>query len=198
MTTLAGFPDDDENEDEVPTEENFLEDGDILERPSPDMKKFVPTITSPLPCFPCTAIKPDGTRCSRSAIMGMKPDNAKCVSHGGRLPAVKDAAAARCDAARMMMFDNVEVAVDTIRALMEPGTTDAVRLKAATETLDRTIGRAPIDIDVSGHVEVNSADEIRAALAKLIENKIEPLIIDGTVEEDEDLLEDHSEDGDDE
>jgi hypothetical protein len=155
---------------------------DVANLPIPE--GWEPTYLQPLPCFPCTKIKANGERCKNNGIMGMKPDNAKCAVHGGRLESVKDAAAKRVEIARMEMMDDVPQAIATLRVLTQPGTADAVRLKASTEILDRTIGKAPLDINVEVGVAVDNAAEVKNALERLLRNRIElEEVIEGQVVE---------------
>lgn len=161
----------------------------MADLPIPD--GWEPTYMQPLPCFRCTKIKADGERCKKMGIMGMKPENAKCNVHGGRLESVKEAAAKRVEIARMEMMEDVPGAIATLRVLREPGTADAVRLKAATELLDRTIGKAPLEIQVDVGVKVDTATEVKNALERLLKNRTDfEDAIEGEIVEDDDGPED--------
>ena len=112
------------------------------------------------------------------ALRGMLPEKAKCPSHGGNAPGVVEAAENRKDAVRLALMGNTELAVQTLQSLMDPGVSDAVRLKAATEVLDRTIGKTPVEINVNETVTVNPAEVLLENLARLAENDHNPLEIE--------------------
>ena len=168
MTTAPDFPDDD-NDDVV---DNSFDDSDLIPRPEPS-KKWVPTVDRPMPSFQCTKIKKNGERCEGHAAMGMLPTNAKCPAHGGKLPSVKEKNRARVDVVRMRIVESTEQAMDTIESLLLPGTADNIRLKAATEILDRAGIRGGVEIDVSGEVTVDSAAMVRERLARLALGKLD-------------------------
>ena len=147
--------------------DNELNEDDLLKRPDPS---FVPTLNEPMPTYRCTKVKRDGERCKNIALRGMLPDNAKCPAHGGKAPGVIEAAENRKDAVRLALLSNTDLAVQTIESLMAGGVSDAVRLKAATEVLDRTIGKSPIEVNVTENVTVNAAEKLLEQLARLAEN----------------------------
>jgi hypothetical protein len=134
----------------------------------PELEGFKSTPLKPLPTFPCTHIaKSTGKPCQNMGVMGMLPDKAKCSAHGGTMPSVSEKALARVEAARMKIFGTAEEAADVLESLLDPGTGEAVRLKAATEVLDRAGIRAGYELDLSGDIQVNYTSEIQARLAKL-------------------------------
>lgn len=139
---------------------------ELMQRP--ELEDFRSTPLKPLPTFPCTQIvKSTGQPCKNMGVMGMLPDKAKCSSHGGKAPSVADKALARVEAARLKIFGTAEQAADVLESLLDPGTGEAVRLKAATEVLDRAGIRAGYELDLSGDIQVNHASEIQTRLAKL-------------------------------
>ena len=163
--------------------DNIAEPDDFLPRPQVDMNAFVPTLARPIPTFRCPKIKKDGNRCQNQAKAGMLPENAKCPVHGGAAPGVSEAAEARKDAVRLALLDNTELAVQTLESLMDPSVSDAVRLKAATEVLDRTVGKAPMELNVNENVTVNAAERLLEELAKLADN--DSPVLEAEVEEDD-------------
>lgn len=134
----------------------------------PEMEGFVSTPLRPLPTFPCTHIaKSTGLPCQNMGVMGMLPDKARCSAHGGTITTVSEKALARVEAARLKIFGTTEQAADVLESLLDPGTGEAVRLKAATEVLDRAGIRAGYELDVSGEVQINHQSVIQERLAKL-------------------------------
>jgi hypothetical protein len=73
------------------------------------------------------------------------------------------------EAAKLRLLDMSEEALDTIWQLAQPGTGEAIRLKAATEVLDRAGIRGGFELSVEGEVTVSATDEIRKRLAGLKE-----------------------------
>lgn len=159
-----------------------------------------PTPNAPVPVVRCTQIKKDGIRCGRWSLRGAT----KCYKHlgnGGALKNVEEHRKAVVEAAKLRLIDNADMALDTLEALMQPGSGEAIRLKAATETLDRAGVRGGLEITVDGEVTVSSADEIRKRLAGLkegadevrkmraaMEAEADADIVDGEVIEDSEQL----------
>lgn len=166
--------------------DNSAQPEDFLPRPPEEDLEFVPTLARPMPSFRCTKIKKDGERCSKQALSGMLPENAKCSVHGGSAPGVVEAAESRKDAVRLVLLDNSELAAETLKSLMDPSVSDAVRLKAATEVLDRTVGKTPIEVNVNETVTINPAERLLVELARLAENDSDLLTIEGEVVEEDD------------
>lgn len=127
-----------------------------------------PTEAHPVPVVRCVQIKKDGERCKRWSIRGYT----KCLRHAGPGARMKDGnvsqyAAAVIEAGRLRLIDEVDPAIDNLLALMEPGTGEAIRLKATTEVLDRAGIRGGIEIEVTGDVMDSPADELAKRLLKL-------------------------------
>lgn len=159
---------------------------------SPDWK---PTVDRPLPALRCYYVRPDGTRCKRFAVRGtgLNGTNAVCPSHGGSLPPVKAYAESLVISARMQLIDSAEFAVDTLVGFLQPGATgDAIRLKAATEILDRAGVKGAMEMKVE--VTTNAAPsetinerlaQIAARLAPKPEEELEVIdVVDNTPEVD--------------
>lgn len=122
-----------------------------------------PTAAEPLPVVRCVQIKKDGQRCARWSLRGTD----RCVKHGGQLPNVKGNAEAKVEAARMRLVENLDLAVDVLEDLMQPGTAEAIRLKAAESVMDRTGLRGGFEVQIDAEVTVNPADTVKERLAKL-------------------------------
>jgi len=80
-----------------------------------------------------------------------------CVTHGGRAPHVKKAAAER-------IAEMVDPALAALRRLVDEADSDSVRLSAVKEILDRHLGRAKQAVDVTSGgvplVRVVAADDL--------------------------------------
>ena len=139
---------------------------ELMQRP--ELQDFEGTVLRPLPTFPCThTARSTGEPCKNMGVMGMLPDKARCASHGGKKPGISEKAMARVEAARLKIYGSAEQAADVLEALLDPGTSEGVRLKAATEVLDRAGIRAGFELDVGGEIQVNHADAVRKKLVKL-------------------------------
>lgn len=101
------------------------------------MSVFRPSLSRPLQAVRCRATLKNGEqagrRCKKKAITGALV----CRSHGGQLPSVQAAAARTVEEARLRLLLATEHAVALLERLMDTGETDAVRLRAALEILDR-------------------------------------------------------------
>ena len=69
-----------------------------------------------------------------------------CRSHGAQLPAVQHAAARAVEDARLRLLLATEDAVVVLETLMDEGQSEAVRLRAAVEILDRAGIRGGVEI----------------------------------------------------
>lgn len=132
----------------------------------PDWK---PTPKSPLPSQRCYYVRPDGTQCKRFALKGTGLNGTKpvCPTHGGNLPSVKAYAESLVLSARMTLIDNADLAVDTLLGLLQPGTADAVRLKAAESVLDRVGIKGAPDFTVEVEHKVSASEEINKRLSSI-------------------------------
>jgi len=71
------------------------------------------------------------------------------------------------EAARLRLVGDTDKALDVLNDLMQPGSSEGIRLKAATETLDRAGVRGGFEVKVEQEITVNPSDEIGKRLAKL-------------------------------
>lgn len=122
------------------------------------LPNFKATGQRPIPTARCyKVIDPEtGRRCKNRSVRGtgLNGTNAMCHAHGGRLPTVKAHADRIVEAARLALMDSAPDAIQTIMNLMKGADTPhAVKLKAATEILDRNNikGNTEIAVEVTHH-----------------------------------------------
>lgn len=110
------------------------------------MREFKPSLAYPLRAVQCRAPVKNGDevgrRCKKMAILG----GLVCRSHGAQLPAVREAAAEAVEDARLRLLLATEDAVAVLEVLMDEGQSEAVRLRAAVEILDRAGIRGGIEV----------------------------------------------------
>lgn len=115
----------------------------------------------------------------------------KCWAHGKRelnFPNVKAHKEAVVDAARMRLLDASDDAVNTLEQLLQPGTAEGIRLKAATEILDRNGIRGGFEVDVAVEQKEDPATLLAKRLLTLRQRHEEALsgeIIDADEVEDD-------------
>lgn len=129
-----------------------------------------PTPSAPVPVMRCTQIKKDGVRCGRWSLRGYH----KCVKHAGPGAKMENGNVnvyreAIIESAKLRLLDEVDPALDGLVALAQPGTAEAIRLKAYTEILDRAGIRGGFELSVEGEITVSASDEIRKRLESLKE-----------------------------
>lgn len=99
-----------------------------------------------------------GQRCAEERIAG----TSVCARHGANLPTVQKHANELLNEARMLLALRADSAVASLLELMDNAATDAVRLKATTEVLDRVGVRGGTDLHVSTDDSKARADQIIA------------------------------------
>ncbi len=102
-------------------------------------------------------------------------------------------AASIIEAARLRLIDSADDALEVLLQLSQPGTGEAIRLKAATEVLDRAGIRGGFEVEITGEVTVSSADEIRKRLTELRKGSEELSRMQGEIVEGE-IIEDDGQD----
>ena len=113
----------------------------------------------------CTYIKQDGVRCLLWCT-GRKTDDGLCRVHLGGKHNNQVGAVAK---ARDRAYQAAPAAVAILEQLMESAESEPVKLKAATEILDRAGVRGGIEIDAKIDIEVRpAADVISERLARLL------------------------------
>lgn len=132
-----------------------------------------PTLSEPVPVVRCTQIKRDGERCKKWSLRGYH----KCIKHAGPQALMPDGNVQKhreavLEAARLRMLDDADECLDVLADLRQVGTAEAIRLKAATEILDRVGLRAGVDIDVHVDVTDSPTDELRKRLTGLKEGML--------------------------
>lgn len=137
------------------------------------------TLGAPIPVVRCTYIFPDthdrpGEQCARWSLRG----TVKCIKHGGQIPGVRQHSEAMVEAARLRLIGATDEAVDWLLELAESSTSDAVRLKATTEVLDRAGVRGGVEVDVTVGEKVDPAQALRDRLAVLRKRTIEGELVD--------------------
>lgn len=131
----------------------------------------VPEGKKPLPLpTRCTAIKDDGVRCQLWSG-GRANDDGLCRVHLGSL---RNKPTDSVERARTRLTQAAPAAVDTLETLMDSAESEPVKLKAATEILDRAGVRAGFDIGGEIDVQVRpAASVIQERLQQLSKNAIE-------------------------
>lgn len=153
-----------------------------------------PTADKPVPVVRCTVIKKDGVRCGRWSLRG----HTKCKSHlrnaDTSFPSVREHMDAIIESARMRLLDDSDVAIDTLEDLLQPGTSEGIRLKAATEILDRIGVRGGFELEVEVKQTENPAEILSKRLELLRERGQQAIemqrAIQGEVIEDAEVVDD--------
>lgn len=155
-----------------------------------------PTVAKPVPVTRCVVIKKDGARCGRWSMRGMT----KCYAHGKRelnFPNVAAHKEAVIEAARMRLLDVSDDAVDALEQLLQPGTSEGIRLKAATEILDRNGIRGGFEVEVEVEHKEDPASTLASRLKTLRERGKQALEAEWATEEEPDVIEGEVVEGDD-
>ena len=88
------------------------------------------------------------------------------------------------ESARLRLMNNTDLAVDWLFDLAENSTSDAVRLKATTEVLDRAGVKGGIEVDVTVTANQDPAVLLRERLDTLRKRTIEGELGDTVAEDD--------------
>lgn len=158
---------------------------------------FKPTADRPVPALRCSHVREDGSRCKKFGIKGTGVGAgaegtggvggmpSMCLRHGGSLPHVRAKADALVLSARMRLIESLPMALDTLLDLAENANAEAIRLKASTEVLDRTLGKGSIEMKVEITSNENPSDGILKKL-QIMRERAAPKLEDlgETVEED--------------
>lgn len=132
----------------------------------------------------CRAIKSDGVRCLKWCT-GRVTDDGLCTVHLGSKNNNLTGAVAR---ARQRAYQAAPTAVAILESMMESAESEQVKLKAATEILDRAGIRGGVEIDAKVEVSERPADDIiRERLARLVPHVIE--VVQPEVQQQEQMLE---------
>lgn len=104
----------------------------------------------------CKMIKSDGIRCMLWSA-GREHDRGLCRIHVGSL---LNTSAGAVEKARKRLSQQAPYAADILVELAESATSEPVRLKAASEILDRAGVRGGVEIDMNATLEVKPAGEV--------------------------------------
>lgn len=143
-----------------------------------DRDGFHPTMARPFPSMQCVGVvrsgPRSGQRCANRAVYGATV----CLSHGAQLPVVRQKAERIVEAARLALVGSAGDAVDWIIDLGQNSTSDAVRLKAATEILDRSGVRGGYEVDVQVEQRQDPAEVLRERIQTLRKRTIEGELVE--------------------
>lgn len=132
--------------------------------PSPKPKKNPPALP-----HRCSAIKEDGIRC-QLWTSGRLKDDGMCRIHLGSM---KRRPGEDIERARAKLTQAAPYAVDVLETMMESAESEPVRLKAATEILDRAGVRGGVELDTNVTIDVRPA-------ASIITERLSRLAINAT------------------
>jgi hypothetical protein len=144
----------------------------------------------------CRTVKTDGIRCMLWSS-GRPADDGLCRLHLGKIRRPGQ----DVERARAKIVQSAAYAVDVVEELMESAQSEPVRLKAATEILDRAGVRGGVEIDVGVDVTLRSpADIIAERLQRLASSAVyaASLLPDVKVIDAEPVMEDSTKPTDDE
>jgi hypothetical protein len=127
-----------------------------------------PTRAAPVPVVRCTQTKKDGLRCKKWSLRGYD----KCLKHAGPGALMKDGnvnkfTEAVIEAGRLRLVGDTDTAIDVLNDLMSTQSSEGIRLKAATEILDRAGVRGGFEVKVDQEITINPSTEVEKRLAKL-------------------------------
>lgn len=133
----------------------------------------------------CSAIKDDGIRC-QLWTGGRPQDDGMCRVHLGSL---RNKPTDSVERARHRLTQAAPAAVDVLEFLIENGESEPVKLKAATEILDRAGVRAGFDFNTDITVDVRPAAAIIAErLARLSKGAENIIAINAAALADQDII----------
>lgn len=161
-----------------------------LMQPGADWDKdgFHPTMNRPFPSMQCTGVVKSGDRagkrCAKKAVYGATV----CLSHGAQLPVVRRRAEAIVESARLKLVGTLDDATDWLVDLAENSTSDAVRLKATTEIMDRSGLKAGTDVTLTLEDTRDPAALLRERLQKLHERTVQGELVEPTSSSEDDTL----------
>lgn len=168
MTTPPDVPDfDDMPDPEAPRKHRSAGMTSAREQGTMTPVDWRPTAAEPIPVVRCTGTLRNGVRkgerCGKWAIRGATV----CLNHGGHLPSVREHAQSVVEAARMRIIGLADEAIDALEELVQPGTGEAIRLKAATELLDRAGVKGAIEMKVEMTSFAAPSETINERLAEI-------------------------------
>lgn len=125
---------------------------------------WVPSIAEPVPRIQCTKVTIFGEQCKNKAILG----GVVCGKHGGAKVETQQNAQEIIKHARDRLVGISDSAVTVYEEILTPGSgaNDSIRLKAASDVLDRVGIKGGADVQVNIGV-VNYSEVIASKLDKL-------------------------------
>ena len=124
-----------------------------IDNPNPSPKRKPPSLPAR-----CAAIKDDGIRC-QLWTSGRIQDDGLCRIHLGSL---KRRPGDDIERARAKLTQAAPFAVDMLEQMMETAESEPVKLKAATEILDRAGIRGGVELDTNVNIDVRPAASVIA------------------------------------
>jgi len=151
----------------------WLDIAEERERRGSEGKRYRPAVAGP-PAR-CRAKRMDGKRC-QNWTGGLVQNDGLCKTHiGTRANAEDNFGSNLMQKARNRLISATVGAVDGLEEMAQSATSEAVRLNAYKEILDRAGIRGGVEIESNVNVSVTSAEEIvKERLAKLARASIEP------------------------
>ena len=98
----------------------------------------------------CSATNREGQPCRKFSMRGQ----AVCRSHGGASPQAKAKAEQMIELAEMRLRGLAPVAVAELEALVTSATSEQVRLGAARDLVDRSVGKARERVEMAASITV--------------------------------------------
>jgi len=143
-----------------------------------------PTMAEPIPVFRCSfewgVDHPKyGKRCNRYSLRG----TTVCLKHGAQLPSVQEHAAAVVEAGLLRLINHSDAFIDVIFDLSKNSDSDAVRLGAAKDGLDRAGLKPGTNINVTVETKVDAAEVLLSKLLAITQRNKEEEIVDAEVVE---------------
>jgi len=124
-----------------------------IDNPNPSPKRKPPSLPAR-----CAAIKDDGIRC-QLWTSGRLQDDGLCRIHLGSL---KRRPGDDIERARAKLTQAAPFAVDVLEQMMEFAESEPVKLKAATEILDRAGVRGGVELDTNVNIDIRPAASVIA------------------------------------
>lgn len=139
-------------------------------------KPWHPTARQPFRPTRCTGVVRNGVRAGRQCPLPSVLGTHVCQVHGAQLPVVRQAAQRRTDEARLRLIHSADEAVDWLLDLGKNSASDAVRLGAAKEVLDRAGVRGGVEVDITVENKQDPATVLREKI-----NQVRERVISGEV-----------------
>jgi hypothetical protein len=135
---------------------------------------WTPTAEKPIAVMRCSFKWPEGHarypgRCARWSLRG----TTVCPMHGGQLPNVQTHAAAMVEAGLLRLIEHSDKFIDGLIELADHSESDAVRLGAMRDGLDRAGIKSGVELNINITAEVNTTELLLGKL-KAISSRNQP------------------------